>query len=114
MKTWWVLKALKFLALATVAVCAFSVVVMLLWNAVIPDLFSGPAISFWQAAALMLLSHILLRGWSPWRQTNGWKHDRWHHRFEKKFAAMAPEERERFRGESRCRGGTETNEVKDQ
>jgi hypothetical protein len=113
MKTWWVPKVLKFVALAALSVCAFSVVVMLLWNAVIPDLFSGPGISFWQAAALLLLSHILLRGWSPWRHTNGWKHDRWHHRFEKRLASMTPEERERFREESHRRGGTEKDEVKD-
>ena len=95
MKAWWIPKLLKFILLAAVGLGAFGAIVMLLWNAVIPELFGGPAITFWQAAALLLLSHILLRGWSPWRHTNGWKHDRWHHRFEKKLADMTPEDRER-------------------
>ena len=99
MKTWWLPKALKFLALAAAGISIFSIAVMLLWNAVVPDLFGGPYISFWRAAALLLLSHILLRGWSPWRQTNGWKHDRWHQRFKEKLAAQRPEDREQFREE---------------
>jgi hypothetical protein len=107
------MKALKFLALAAVGVCAFGVLVMFLWNAVIPDLFGGPSLSFWQAAALLLLSHILLRGWSPWRQKNGWKHDRWHQRFEKKLAAMNPEDRERFKEEWHRRCGAEKDNLKD-
>ena len=36
-------------------------VVMLLWNALIPDLFQGPAITFLQAVGLLLLVQLLLR-----------------------------------------------------
>ena len=32
-----------------------SVIVMLLWNALIPAIFSGPVITYWQAAGLLLL-----------------------------------------------------------
>jgi len=112
MKAWWVPKALKFLAFAAVGIGVFSVVVMLLWNTLIPDLFDGPHISFWQAAALLLLSHILLRGWSPWRQTNGWKHDRWHQRLKEKLAATTPEERGLSKGESHHRGSPQMDDVK--
>jgi hypothetical protein len=96
MKMWWLWRSAKFLTFAALAVALFGVLVMLLWNALIPELFSGPSLSFWQAAGLLLLSHVLLRGWSPWRSANGWRHDRWKQRFEQKLASFSPEERERF------------------
>jgi hypothetical protein len=34
-------------------------VVVLLWNFVVPGLFAGPAITFWQAGALMTLIGFL-------------------------------------------------------
>lgn len=105
MKRWWILKALKFFAFAVVGLFLLSLVVMLLWNAVVPDVFRGPVLSYWQAVGLLLLSHLLLRGWSPWRHGNGWRHDRWRKRFEEKLAAMTPEEREKFRAEWRHRCG---------
>ncbi len=105
MKQWWMARALKFVALAVGGVFLLGLIVMFLWNAVVPDIFSGPVISYWQAIGLLLLSHLLLRGWSPWRHGNGWRHDRWKKRFEEKLAAMTPEEREKFRSEwhQRCR-----------
>jgi len=75
-----------------------TIVVMALWNELVPDIFKGPVISFWQAAGLLLLSHILLRGWSPGRH-GGWRHDRWRHRMKERLAAMTPEERAKFRAE---------------
>jgi len=48
---------------------------------------------------------ILLRGWSPWRHRNGWRHDRWKKRFEGKLAAMTPEERQQFQEEWKRRCG---------
>jgi len=52
-------------------------VVMLLWNALIPDLFGGPAITFVQAIGLLLLAHLLLRrrffyGGPAWRYPYWW------------------------------------------
>jgi hypothetical protein len=38
---------------------------MTLWNWLIPVLFHGPALSFWQTAGLFLLSKILLTGIAP-------------------------------------------------
>jgi len=46
--------------LATLAV--FSVVVMLLWNTLMPELFALPVLNYWQAAGLMLLARILFGG----------------------------------------------------
>jgi len=111
MKSWWLMKAAKFAAMIVVGVFVFGVLVMVLWNALVPDIFHGPAITFWQALGLLLLSHILLRGWGPWRHANGWHRDRWKHRFEEKLAAMSPEEREKFREEWRRRCGWSPDDV---
>ena len=43
--------------------------VKLLWNWLMPTIFSLPAISFWQSAGLMLLVSILFR-WSISIKTN--------------------------------------------
>lgn len=105
MKTRWIGKIARGVLFGLLALAALGVVVLLLWNAIIPSLFNGPAISFWQSVGLLLLSHILLRGWGPWRYGNGWKRDRWRRRFEEKLAAMTPEEREKFREEWKHRCG---------
>ena len=47
---------------------------MCLWNSLIPVLFHGPVLSFWQTAGLFILSKILLTGVAP--------HSRNHRRYE--------------------------------
>lgn len=37
-------------------------VTMFLWNRLMPALFKLPAIGFWQAVGILLLSHILFKG----------------------------------------------------
>ena len=88
-----------------VGVFVFGWIVMSLWNAIIPDAFHGPFLTFWQAVGLLILSHLLLRGWAPWRHGNGWRRDRWRRRFEEKLAAMTPEEQEKFKEEWKRRCG---------
>jgi hypothetical protein len=105
MKKWWLAKIAKVLGILVLATIALGFIVMALWNALVPDLFHGPFLSFGQAVALLLLSHILLRGWGRWRYSNGWKRGRWKHRFEEKLAAMSPEEQEKFKEEWRRRCG---------
>lgn len=39
--------------------------VQALWNWLIPDLFNGPELSFWQTVGLFVLSKILLTGVAP-------------------------------------------------
>lgn len=81
-------------------VALFSYIVMLLWNALIPNIFHLGVITFWQAAGLLILSKLLFgfgpgaRGGAPWRR----------HRMEK-WNAMNPEERQRFREHMRERCG---------
>ncbi len=86
MKRKLVMMKMAFLLLGAAFVAVFSLIVMLLWNALIPGLFGGPLLSFWQAAGLLVLSRILLGGFGG----HGGPRGGWHHR-------MSPEERERFR-----------------
>jgi len=83
------------------AAALFSYVVMLLWNALIPDIFHLGVITFWQAAGLLVLSKILFgfgkgggRGGAPWMR----------HKMEH-FKNMSPEEQQRFREQMRERCG---------
>lgn len=114
MKAWWLLRIGKFIAAMIVATLVLGFVAMMLWNALIPDLFRGPFLTFWQAVGLLLLSHILLRAWGFGRHGNGWRRERWRRRFEEKLAAMNLEEREKFREEYRRRCGPPRREEPDQ
>ena len=105
MKSWWIGRIGKMLLFVIIGAAVFGLAVMLLWNALIPDLFKGPVLTFWQAVGLLVLSHILLHGKGRWHHANGWRHDRWRRKFEEKLAAMTPEEREKFREEWRHRCG---------
>jgi len=65
MKTMRVFKFIGFgiLGLGFVTLAIF--VTMSLWNALIPLLFHGPVLTFWQTAGLFILSKILLSGVGP-------------------------------------------------
>lgn len=88
----WVLKGLAFLVLGAAFVAAVGFLVMLLWNALVPQLFGGPVVSFWQAAGLLVLSRVLFGGLRG-AHHHGWRHRGWRGR----WGRMSPEERERFR-----------------
>jgi hypothetical protein len=88
-----------------IAVIAFivvvSFVVLLLWNALVPQLFHGPVLQYWQAVGLLILCRILLGGW----RGRGGGHHRWQRRmWRERWEQMTPEERaqlkQRFAG--RC------------
>ncbi len=105
MKYWMPLRIAKFVAIAAVVLFVVGYVVMALWNALIPDLFKGPVITYWQAVGLLLLSHILFRGWGRRSHWNGWRHGYWKHRLDERLASMSPEEREKYKEEWRRRCG---------
>jgi hypothetical protein len=57
---------IKFRFMGIVAVlgmiAVFSIVMMFLWNAIIPEIFGLSAINYWQAAGMMILARILFGG----------------------------------------------------
>jgi len=79
--------------LMLVAVAVLGGLVMLLWNAIVPELFAGArAIDYLKALGLLVLCRILFggfRGYGGWRGHRHWGHGRWN--------AMTAEEREEFR-----------------
>ena len=93
-----------FFGIAMIALVGYAV--MLLWNWLIPDLFNGPAIGYWQALGLLALSKILFSGFHK-HGHNDRNHDKWKNRFKEKFHNMSPEEKERMKKsfEEKWRGG---------
>ena len=65
MKTLRILKYVGFgiLGLGFITLTVF--LTMSLWNALIPQLFHGPVLTFWETAGLFILSKILLTGIAP-------------------------------------------------
>jgi hypothetical protein len=67
---WWeersltqkVLLGIGFTILGIAMLAGFGLVVMLLWNGLLPDLFGWKTINYWQAWGVMILSWILFKG----------------------------------------------------
>lgn len=94
----WVGKGAKALVLVLVLLGLTGLVVMALWNALVPDVFHGSRIDFWQAVGLLLLSRLLFGSWR-WSGAGGHLHRRWHHH------GMTLQERERLRERLAACGG---------
>lgn len=92
---------MKGIAAGIVFMLVAGAVTMLLWNWLVPSLFHGPEIRFFQALGLLLLSKILFSGW----RGRGWGHGGhmppWKRRYFEKWSSMSPEERERFKSRLR-------------
>ncbi|HEU0199167.1 MAG TPA: hypothetical protein VFR86_01915 [Burkholderiaceae bacterium] len=101
-KRWW-LYGLKFVVFAAIVVAVFGAGVMLLWNWLMPELFGWPAIGFWQALGLLVLSKILLGGFRG--RWGGGMH--WRARMMERWEQMTDEERAQFRAGMRRRCGRE-------
>lgn len=63
-------------------------------NWLVPVLFAGPVINFWQTLGLLVLSKILFSGFGKGRSHD---HGRWRGNWKEKWSGMTPEERERFK-----------------
>ena len=55
-------RCLKVIAFFAIFVFLFGFITMSLWNALIPDLFHGPTIMYWQAIGLLVLAKIFFGG----------------------------------------------------
>jgi hypothetical protein len=91
MKSLRVLKYVGFGILGIGFVFLAIFVTMSLWNWLIPALFHGPVLSFWQTAGLFLLSKILLTGVAPGGPGHR-PNKYWHHRYYEKYRNCRPEE----------------------
>jgi hypothetical protein len=98
MKARWLLRIGRVIAIVFVIAAVLGFVVMQLWNGLIPELFHGPVLGYWQAVGLLLLSRLLLMG-GPRGGPGGWRRNRWRRQWQGRMANMSPEERERYRQE---------------
>src|SRR5580658_2851275 len=96
-------KIAGFVVLGILGIFIFGSVVMLLWNALIPEIFHLGQITFWQALGLLVLAKILFSGFrgGPKAYGSRWKRDA----LREGWANMTPEQQEKFRQEwgRRCR-----------
>lgn len=101
MKRFWMRKVAGFILLAIVGVMVFSGIVMLLWNALLPELFHFPVITFWQALGLLILTKLLFGGF----RGGGPRGGRWKDKMKQRWMNMTPEEKEKFQQDwgRRCR-----------
>ena len=117
---WYYLAPLAILAL-TLFVAIGGEVVRLLWNWLVPPIIGLREITFWQALGLLLLCRILFGGLGGHnghpkvgRRVADRIGDRIADRMAGRWAAMTPEERERFRQGARgCGLDPSTSESKD-
>jgi hypothetical protein len=82
------MKVLKFvgfgiLGLGFVTLAVFAT--MWLWNWLVPVLFNGPLLSFWQTAGLFILSKILLSGVAPGHHGRHYGHREWRNKYHDKY-----------------------------
>ena len=80
----------------SVVVAALGLVVMSLWNGILPAVAGVHAITFVQAMGLLVLSRILFGG------LRGRGHRGWRARMHGRWQQMTLEEREHLRSQRRC------------
>ena len=108
-------KILRMIAIGLLATGAFvlflaglTYLTMTLWNWLVPDLFAGPALTFYQTLGLLVLLKILLwplGGGKRWSRHHGGPGAYW----SAKWKSMTPEQRERLKArmqEKWCRPTT--------
>lgn len=96
-----IVRVLMFLPIFLIFFALLVWAVNALWNGLMPNIFGLPAITYWQALGLMVLSWILFGGL---RGRSG--HGAWRYDMRRRWARMSPAEREEFvRGlRDRCGG----------
>ncbi|AFK01853.1 hypothetical protein Emtol_0700 [Emticicia oligotrophica DSM 17448] len=105
MKKFWFFKG--FLAIVGFTIIG-GLVVMGLWNWLIPSIFGLTSITWIQALGLLVLSKILFggfRGGGCGGMGGFGRHQFWKHKMAEKMANMTPEEKEQFKNKMMNRWG---------
>lgn len=82
-------RKLKMLGIGVAGAIVVAVVVMLLWNALLPAIFGVASIGFLQALGLLILCRLLFGGFGG--RGMFWRHGR---EMRERWMAMTPEQRE--------------------
>ncbi|MCK4749266.1 MAG: hypothetical protein KAT15_19570 [Bacteroidales bacterium] len=87
----------KFVVFGILGLIAFTYLVMLLWNWLVPELFNGPVMTYWQTLGLLVLSKILFSGIGKGHKSHHSSRsygdpckdrDKWRRKFEEKMNGM--------------------------
>ena len=72
-----------------------ALLVMVLWNALMPDLFNWPPLGYWQALGLLALSRLLIGGvgYTMASRQTGSTQGQWREAFEAKMQAHCEQKR---------------------
>jgi hypothetical protein len=92
--------------LGVAAVFGFTFVVMWLWNWLVPEVFNGPILSYWQTLGLLVLSKILFSGMGG----GGGKGEKSRHARKHRCEDDFPKSRWRKKYEARMNGKVEEKE----
>jgi hypothetical protein len=87
----------KCAAFAVVGYLVLGVVTLLLWNWLVPTLFNGPQVNYWQSLGLLALSKILFWGFHKKYSHQHGPNPYWNQRFQQKLSSLDPSEREAFK-----------------
>lgn len=100
------MKALKFMGFGILGIGFIALAVfitMSLWNALIPVLFNGPLLSFWQTAGIFILSKILFTGVAPGRRDHSRNNRKaaieWRTKFREKYGKSPCSDTTQVQGE---------------
>ena len=85
-----VTKVLKIVLFMVILLVVSALLVLVLWNWLMPSLFELRQINLLEALGLLVLSRILFGGFRGRRLYRGWQ-------MRKRWKQMTPEEREKFR-----------------
>ncbi|ADW67312.1 hypothetical protein [Granulicella tundricola] len=102
MKGYRLWKAVKILVMVVVCAAVFGLVVMQLWNWLMPAIFGLRTLTFVQALGLLVLSKVLFGGFHRHGHGGG---RGWRRGMGERWEKMTPEERERFKAGMRGRRG---------
>ena len=94
-------RGIRWAVLVLAGIAAVGAVVMALWNGLIPVLFGGPVLGFWQALGLWMLSRLLVGGLRGGRGRGA----AWRARQADLWATLSDDERAAWREQRRGRCG---------
>ena len=91
-KSWY-----KFVLMAVAGIAVAGLVVMALWNWLMPAIFGMHTITYWQAFGLLVLSKIIFGGFRGGRGRGCGSRREWRDRMTERWDTLSPEAREKAR-----------------
>lgn len=98
-------RILFFLLIVPLLVGLLAGAVMLLWNAILPEVLGARPVTYWQALGLLVLSRLLFGGWGNPPRGNPPRGRSWKKYHRGHWNQMSEEEKARLREawQKRCR-----------